>query len=326
VATPAQRTGSAPPAVSAPLPAAAAAAAPPARSVRKSGELTNDVVAEDTGDTGATELPATGLLAAAPPRDEPPSARRSRQVLIDKLATFKIEGEIVGMTTGPVVTQFEVSPAPGVKVARIANLEADLALAMRAPSVRIVAPIPGKAAVGVEVPNPEPEMVFFREVIESPRSAEQGAAPARARQGHRRAAVRRRPRQDAAPADRRRDRLGQVGVREHHHHLARLPHSPRTLRLLMVDPKMVELSMYNDLPHLRHPVVTDNARPRRAQVGRAGDGAPLRAALGQRRAQPAGLQPPRGERGQLMRTPEPQGDEGDPDRFIYRVGRCRTSS
>ena len=72
------------------------------------------------------------------------------------------------MTTGPVVTQFEISPAPGVKVARIANLEADLALALRAPSVRIVAPIPGKGAVGVEVPNPEPEMVYFRETIESP--------------------------------------------------------------------------------------------------------------------------------------------------------------
>jgi DNA segregation ATPase FtsK/SpoIIIE, S-DNA-T family len=82
-----------------------------------------------------------------------------------------------------VVTQFEVSPAPGVKVARIANLDADLALALRRASVRIVAPIPGKGAVGVEVPNPEPEMVYFREVIESPAFRGSGAAAARARQG-----------------------------------------------------------------------------------------------------------------------------------------------
>src|SRR5690606_38972533 len=116
------------------------------------------------------DLPPTTLLAPPPPRDEARNRQHLDslgQVLIEKLATFKIDGEIVGTTTGPVVTQFEVSPAPGIKVARIANLEADLALAMRAPSVRIVAPIPGKGAVGVEVPNPEPEFVHFREVIEA---------------------------------------------------------------------------------------------------------------------------------------------------------------
>ena len=105
---------------------------------------------------------------------------------MDALRTFSVEGDLVGRTTGPVVTQFEVEPAPGVKVRQIANLSNDLALAMRAPSIRIVAPIPGKGAVGVEVPNPTPEMVAFRELIESRefQRRARGAAD-RARQGSR---------------------------------------------------------------------------------------------------------------------------------------------
>src|SRR5437868_9909208 len=88
--------------------------------------------------------------------------------LMDALRTFRVEGDLVGRTTGPAVTQFEVAPAAGVKVRQIANLANDLALAMRAQSIRVVAPIPGKGAVGIEVPNPTPEMVAFRELIESP--------------------------------------------------------------------------------------------------------------------------------------------------------------
>ena len=75
---------------------------------------------------------------------------------------------VSGWTTGPVVTQFEVVPAAGVKVGQISALADDLALALKAPSVRIVAPIPGKGAVGVEVPNPEPEIVWLRDVLEAP--------------------------------------------------------------------------------------------------------------------------------------------------------------
>ena len=81
---------------------------------------------------------------------------------------FNVEGEIGGRTTGPVVTQYEVIPAPGVKVNKIANLDADLALAMKAQSIRIVAPIPGKGAVGVEIPNPHPEVVRLRDILDSP--------------------------------------------------------------------------------------------------------------------------------------------------------------
>ena len=93
---------------------------------------------------------------------------RLAQVLVRTLETFKVQGEIVGRTTGPVVTQYEFAPAPGIKVSRVEALDADLALALKAPSVRIVAPIPGKGAVGVEVPNPEPEVVYLRKIVEAP--------------------------------------------------------------------------------------------------------------------------------------------------------------
>ena len=279
----------------------------------------------EAGDPESTDLPATGLLTPAPVRDEMRSRQeldKLGQVVIEKLATFKIDGKIVGMTTGPVVTQFEVVPAPGVKVARIANLEADLALALRAPSVRIVAPIPGKGAVGVEVPNPVPEMVYFREVIESPQFRGSKAQ---------------------LPLALGKDIAGRPLVAD----LAKMPHlliagatgsgksvcvntiitslifrhTPQTLRFLMVDPKMVELSMYNDLPHLRHPVVTDNNDA----------AAVLKWAVieMERRYQLLSVNGVRNildfngklEAGQLLRSPEEQGEEGDPDRWVYQGGR-----
>jgi S-DNA-T family DNA segregation ATPase FtsK/SpoIIIE len=184
---------------------------------------------------------------------------RLGQILVNKLATFRVEGTIGGWTTGPVVTQFEVIPAEGVKVGQIAALSDDLALALKAPSVRIVAPIPGKGAVGVEIPNPEPEIVKLREILESTGWQKNAGA---------------------LPLGLGRDLDGNPYTAD----LAKMPHlliagatgsgksvcintiitslvyrySPRDLRLLMVDPKMVELIVYNDLPHLRHPVVTDN--------------------------------------------------------------------
>jgi S-DNA-T family DNA segregation ATPase FtsK/SpoIIIE len=279
----------------------------------------------DGGDPTSTDLPSTAMLTPAPPRDDAKNRadlEKLGQVVIEKLATFKIDGRVVGMTTGPVVTQFEVEPAPGVKVARIASLDADLALALRAPSVRIVAPIPGKGAVGVEVPNPTPEMVYFREVIDAPQFRSSKAA---------------------LPLALGKDISGKPLVAD----LARMPHlliagatgsgksvcvntiitslifrhTPQSLRFLMVDPKMVELSMYNDLPHLRHPVVTDNAdaasvlkwavieMERRYQ---------LLSANGVRNLLDFNT---RVDSGQLMRSPDPDGEEGDPDRWTYRGGR-----
>ena len=179
--------------------------------------------------------------------------------LIETLQTFGVTATPAGRTVGPVVTQYEVAPGPGVKVGRIAALADDLALAMRAQSLRIVAPIPGKAAVGIEIPNPTPRMVTIRELLEAPEYQE---------------------RQRALPVALGRNLEGEAVVDD----LAKMPHlliagvtgsgksvcintiitslvyahPPETLRLLMIDPKMVELSMYASLPHLGHPVVTNN--------------------------------------------------------------------
>ena len=214
----------------------------------------NDVIGD--------ELPPPELLTEVPPRygDIGKQALDAMErKLMDALRTFRIEGQVVRRTTGPVVTQFEFEPAPGVKVRQIANLSNDLALAMRAASIRIVAPIPGRGAVGVEVPNPDAEIVGLRELIESPEFK------------HTRGAL---------PIALGKDLEGKPVIAD----LAKMPHlliagatgsgksvcvntiitslvyrhTPKTLRLLMVDPKMVELSVYNTLPHLRHKVVTDN--------------------------------------------------------------------
>ena len=213
-------------------------------------------------DLAGDELPSPTLLTHVPARN-PETAKAELEEMGNKLmtalATFRVDGDLVGRTTGPVVTQYEIEPAPGVKVRQFANLSNDLALAMRAPSIRIVAPIPGRGAVGVEVPNPISEMVGFRELVE-----------ARDFQGAR----------AALPIALGKDLEGKPVVAD----LAKMPHlliagatgsgksvcvntiitslvyrhTPRTLRFLMVDPKMVELSVYNTLPHLRHKVITDN--------------------------------------------------------------------
>ncbi len=209
-----------------------------------------------------SELPPIELLQEPPARDvDAGEAQLDRlgQVLLDTLRTFKVDGTIAGRTTGPVVTQFEIVPAPGVKVGRIAALADDLALAMHAPSIRIVAPIPGKGAVGIEVPNPTARVVSLRELIAS---GEWERARA------------------ILPVALGRDLEGRPVIAD----LAKMPHlliagatgsgksvaintiitslvyryTPKDLRMLMIDPKMVELSMYNSLPHLRHKVVTNN--------------------------------------------------------------------
>jgi S-DNA-T family DNA segregation ATPase FtsK/SpoIIIE len=183
---------------------------------------------------------------------------RLGELLLATLRTFKVEGTLAGITSGPTVSQFEVVPAAGVKAGRIVALADDLAITMRATSLR-VAPIPGRGAVGVEIANPSPRMVTLRELLAS--DAWRGSTA-------------------MLPIVLGRDLEGQPVVGD----LARMPHllvagatgsgksvaintiitaliyryTPRELRLLMIDPKMVELSMYNALPHLRHQVVTDN--------------------------------------------------------------------
>ena len=207
------------------------------------------------------DLPPIDLLTAPSNRDvDAGEAQLDRlgESLIETLRTFKVEGHPGGRTTGPVVTQFEVVPAPGVKAGRIGALADDLAIAMRVPSVR-VAPIPGKGAVGVEIPNPTARIVTLRELFES---AEWSRGRA------------------ALPVALGKDLEGKPVIAD----LTKMPHlliagatgtgksvtintiitsliyryTQKELRLLMIDPKMVELSMYNALPHMRHKVVTNN--------------------------------------------------------------------
>jgi len=184
--------------------------------------------------------------------------REKADKLIETLHSFGIESRLLGIAHGPAVTRFELQPAPGVKVSRITALADDIALNLAALSVRIEAPIPGKAAVGVEIPNDKIEMVRLRDVLESPDA-------------------RRHPSKIAVGLGK--DNSGRYIVGD----IAKMPHvliagqtgsgksvcinsiitsilyraTPDEVRMILIDPKMVELSIYNDIPHLIAPVVTD---------------------------------------------------------------------
>jgi S-DNA-T family DNA segregation ATPase FtsK/SpoIIIE len=278
----------------------------------------------DTGDPESDDLPGLDLL-SLPPRDGPiisdAELDRLGEVLIRTLRTFKVEGGIAGRTTGPVVTQFEVVPAPGVKVARIAQLDADLALALRAPSIRIVAPIPGKGAVGVEVPNPESEVVYLRRILETPSFQRS---------------------KGVLPVALGKDLQGRPYVAD----LARMPHllvagttgsgksvcintlitslvyrhAPRSLRLLMIDPKMVELSMYADLPHLRHPVVTDPQDAATVLKWAVLEMERRYALLSENGTRSLSEFNRRVAEGSPLRRAAPAGEGHDPDRWVYTDG------
>ena len=242
-------------------------------------------------------------------------------VLVDKLRTFNVESEIGGRTTGPVVTQYEVIPAPGVKVNRIANLDADLALAMKARTIRIVAPIPGKGAVGVEIPNPSAQTVQLREILEADQFSRSRAE---------------------LPLALGKDLHGEPYVAD----LAKMPHcliagatgsgksvclntvitslvyrhTPERLRLLLIDPKMVELSTYEDLPHLRHPVVTDPKDAAGVLKWAVLEMERRYTLLSANGVRSIGEFNRRLKKGTPMRRAEPVGEEGDPDRWLYDEG------
>ena len=276
------------------------------------------------GEVSDTGLPPMEFMSAADHEHRQDMERELDalgEVLIEKLRTFNVEGEIGGRTTGPVVTQYEIIPAPGVKVNKIVNLDADLALAMKAQSIRIVAPIPGKGAVGVEIPNPKPEVVRLRDILDSPTYQRSRAE---------------------LPLALGKDLNGKpyvADLREMPHILIAgatgsgksiclntiitslvYRHTPKTLRLLMVDPKMVELSTYRLLPHLRHKVVTD---PRDAagllkwavlEMDRRYN---LLSVNGVRSISEFN---DRVEEGATVRRVEPRGADDDPDRWIYDDG------
>ncbi|MFV7790353.1 DNA translocase FtsK [Aliarcobacter lanthieri] len=221
----------------------------------------------ETLELGRTEKPKNFQLPPTSFFQNPPKENRSKvnealidqkiADLLDKLAMFKIDGDVVRTYTGPVVTTFEFKPAPNVKVSKILSLQDDLAMALKAQTIRIQAPIPGKDVVGIEVPNEDTQTIYLKEMLES-EIFQNSKSPLTMILG--------------------KDIVGKPFVTD----LKKLPHlliagttgsgksvginsmilsllyknSPDNLRLVMIDPKMLEFSMYNDIPHLLTPVIT----------------------------------------------------------------------
>jgi S-DNA-T family DNA segregation ATPase FtsK/SpoIIIE len=209
----------------------------------------------------AGTYPGPDLLTPVPEKGSPAEAAELEDLssrLTSCLLDFGIKGELMNVQPGPVVTMFEFKPAPGVKISRIANLSDDLALALKAYAVRIVAPIPGKDMVGIEVPNRKRQTVYFREIVEAPVFGRTKASLPMAL-GH---TIEGRPRVEdltdmphllVAGATGAGKSVCLNGIIQSLLFKA----SPEELSLLLIDPKRIELAVYGDLPHLVHPVVTD---------------------------------------------------------------------
>ena len=187
--------------------------------------------------------------------------RRRSRLIEDTLASFKVEAQVVHVNPGPAVTQFEVQPAVGVKVSKITSLDKDLALALAASSIRIEAPIPGKSAVGIEIPNTSISVVGLREVLDSeefeqsrgrlklPLGKDVSGTPIIAD-------MTKMPHLLVAGAT---GAGKSVAINTFLCGLL-LRHTPDDLKLILIDPKMVEMIVYNQIPHLLSPVVTELAR------------------------------------------------------------------
>jgi S-DNA-T family DNA segregation ATPase FtsK/SpoIIIE len=210
---------------------------------------------------GKFQLPTLDLL--DPPKPWDHQVRNGQMVaqadkLEDTLRHFGVEGKVTAIIPGPVVSRFELEPAPGVKISKVTGLADDLALALKALSIRIVAPVPGKAVIGIEVPNPKRQVVSLREIL-ADASYQKSASRLTLAIG--------------------KDIMGAPVVTD----LARMPHlliagatgsgksvglnamilsilfkaTPEEVRFLMIDPKRIELSTYEGIPHLLHPVVVN---------------------------------------------------------------------
>ncbi len=206
-------------------------------------------------------IPAEGLLETYPDNQYwiiDAETQRAANILKQTLSEFKIEAEVTGIRKGPVITMFEILPAPGVKLNRIVALQDNIALRLAASSVRIVAPIPGKHAVGIEVPNKERAIVGFKELIDNDSPLFNKME---------------------IPVVLGKDITGEAKLLD----LAATPHlliagstgsgksvcvntmilsilykrSPQQVKMILIDPKIVELKLYNDIPHLLTPVITE---------------------------------------------------------------------
>jgi S-DNA-T family DNA segregation ATPase FtsK/SpoIIIE len=210
---------------------------------------------------GAYQLPSADLLEYQPPKGGETDAAMLRALaerLEQALVNYGVQGKVTAIQMGPVIITFEFAPAPGTRTGKIVQLENDLAMALEAQSVRIVAPIPGKAVVGIEIPNKKRETVYLKEILEDEGWKKSGNKL-----------------QICLGKD---TKGAPVSV-----NLAKMPHllvagttgsgksvavngmitsilysaSPEEVRMIMVDPKMLELSIYEGIPHLLLPVVTD---------------------------------------------------------------------
>ncbi|MEQ8273496.1 MAG: DNA translocase FtsK 4TM domain-containing protein [Deltaproteobacteria bacterium] len=214
------------------------------------------------------QLPPINLLdyeGDAPDEIDQTELRARATRLEQKLETYGVKGKVAAIRPGPVVTTYEYQPAPGVKVSKIANLSDDIAMSMEAVRVRIVAPIPGRGVVGIELPNDKRENVYLKEIVAHDRFKKSKSLLTLALG---------------------KDAEGDAQVRD----LAKMPHlliagttgsgksvsintmilsilykaTPDQVKFIMVDPKMLELSLYQDIPHLLLPVVTDPRKASRA--------------------------------------------------------------
>ncbi len=221
---------------------------------------------------GEYRLPPLSLLDGAPEQDEAAAVDHEHyykvsEILVAKLADFGVQGTVEGISPGPVVTTYEFAPAPGVKINKIVSLADDLAMVLKVDRVRVVGSIPGKAAIGIEIPNPVRRTVYLREILLTSTYRDSTSVLCLA------LGV---------------DVIGHPVVAD----LARMPHlliagatgagksvainafiasilfkaTPDEVRLLLIDPKRIELSVYDDIPHLLHPVVVEPKMASRALI------------------------------------------------------------
>ncbi len=222
--------------------------------------------------TGDYRLPPLSLLEASPEEEDAMAMDHEHyyevsKILVAKLADFGVQGTVEGISPGPVVTTYEFAPAPGVKINKIVSLADDLAMVLKVDRVRVVGSIPGKAAIGIEIPNPVRRTVYLRDILLTSTYRDSGSSLCLA------LGV---------------DVVGQPVVAD----LARMPHlliagatgagksvainafiasilfkaTPDEVRLLMIDPKRIELSVYDNIPHLLHPVVVEPKMASRALI------------------------------------------------------------
>lgn len=220
---------------------------------------------------GDFELPTATLLDPVPPSSgtqvDEESLKASALVLENKMKDYNVEGRVTEIHPGPVVTMYEFEPAAGVKVNKIVNLADDLSLSMGGRPVRIVAPLPGKPAVGIEIPNTDREMVFYKEIVSDNRFQKNDSKLALALGKNIEGApvvadLAKMPHLLVAGAT---GAGKSVGLNSMILSLL-LKNSPQDVKFIFIDPKMLELSIYEDIPHLLLPVVT---QPKKATVALA---------------------------------------------------------